>query len=240
MPFWEQDELKLHYEESGSGFPVLLFAPGGMHSAIGVWGRMPWNPIEVLSDHFRVIAMDQRNAGESRGPIGGEDGWRTYAADHVALLDGLGIDSCHVLGCCIGGSYGLGLIEAAPSRVAGAVLVQPIGHSEDNRDAFYAMFDAWADDLRPGRSEVSETDWAGFRARMYDGDFVFNVSRDFVRGVEHPLMVLMGNDLYHPEAISREVADLAPRAQLIEAWKEGPAVAASAQQVVEFLQAHTP
>ena len=87
MPFWEQDELKLHYEESGSGFPVLLFAPGGMHSAIGVWGRMPWNPIEVLSDHFRVIAMDQRNAGESRGPIGGEAGWRPYAAAHVALLD---------------------------------------------------------------------------------------------------------------------------------------------------------
>ena len=240
MPFWEQDELKLHYEESGSGFPVLLFAPGGMHSAIEVWGRMPWNPIEVLSDHFRVIAMDQRNAGESRGPIGGEDGWRTYAADHVALLDGLGIDSCHVLGCCIGGSYGLGLIEAAPSRVAGAVLVQPIGHSEDNRDAFYAMFDAWANDLRPQRSEVSEADWADFRARMYDGDFVFNVSRDFVRGVDHPLMILMGDDLYHPEAISREVADLAPRAQLIEAWKEGPAVEASAQRVVEFLQAHTP
>ena len=240
MPFWQQGELKIHYEEAGSGFPVLLFAPGGMHSTIEVWSRMPWNPIDVLSDHFRVIAMDQRNAGQSRGPIRGEDGWATYTADHVALLDGLGIDRCHVLGCCIGGSYGLGLIEAAPDRVAGAVLVQPIGHSEENREAFYAMFDAWANDLRPDRPEVSEADWESFRSNMYDGDFLFNVSRDFVRGVENPVLILMGDDLYHPQSISREVAELAPRAELVEEWKEGDAVQASADRVVAFLQAHTP
>ena len=240
MPIWERDDLKLHYEEFGQGFPVLLFAPGGMNSTIDFWSRMPWNPIEVLSEHFRVIAMDQRNAGDSSAPISGTDGWKTYAADHTALLDGLGIDRCHALGCCIGGSYGLGLIEADPGRVAGAVLVQPIGHTEANREAFYAMFDQWADELRKTRPEVSDADWAAFRGRMYDGDFVFNVSRDFVRSVSHPLLILMGDDLYHPEAISREVAQLAPRAELVEAWKEGPAVQASAQRVVEFLKAQTP
>ena len=238
MPIWQQGELKIHYETFGEGFPVLLFAPGGMHSKIDVWERMPWNPIDVLSPHFRVIAMDQRNAGESEAPIQGTDGWGTYAADHVALLDALEIDRCHVLGCCIGGPYALGLIEADAQRVAGAVLVQPIGRSDENREAFYAMFDSWAEDLRPGRPEVDEGDWESFRSNMYDGDFLFNVSRDFVRGVENPLLVLMGNDLYHPEAISREVADLAPRAELIEEWKEGAAVQASAKRVVEFLQAH--
>jgi pimeloyl-ACP methyl ester carboxylesterase len=211
-----------------------------MHSTIDVWDRMPWNPIEVLSAHFRVIAMDQRNSGDSAAPISGSDGWATYAADHLALLDGLGIDRCHVLGCCIGGPYALGLIEADAERVAGVVLLQPIGHSDENRDAFYAMFDAWAEDLRPGRPEVSEQDWKAFRGNMYDGDFLFNVSRDFVRGVDNPMLILMGDDLYHPQAISREVAELAPRAELIEEWKEGAAVQASAARVVEFLQAHVP
>ena len=91
MPIWQQDEIKIHYETFGEGFPVLLFAPGGMHSTIDVWNRMPWNPIEVLSAHFRVIAMDQRNSGDSAAPISGSDGWATYAAAHLALLDGLGI-----------------------------------------------------------------------------------------------------------------------------------------------------
>ena len=240
MPLWEQKDLQIHHEESGAGFPVLLFAPGGMHSTIEVWKRMPWNPIDVLSEHFRVIAMDQRNAGRSRAPVRGTDGWDTYAADHQALLDGLGIDRCHVLGCCIGGSYSLGLIEADADRVASAVLLQPIGHSDSNREAFYTMFDTWADDVRPNQPEVSDADFSAFRGHMYDGDFVFSVSRDFLRSVTNPMLILMGNDLYHPEAISREVAELAPRAELIEEWKEGPAVQAAADRVVEFLRSHTP
>ena len=240
MPIWESDGRRLHYEESGSGFPILLLAPGGMKSTIAAWDHTPWNPIDVLSAHFRVIAMDQRNAGLSTAPITANDGWATYTADHIALLDGLGIDRCHVLGCCIGGPYGLGLMQAAPDRVAGVVLLQPIGRSDENREAFYAMFDAWADGLRPQRPEVAESDWSAFRSRMYDGDFVFNVSRDFVRASVHPMLILMGSDLYHPEAISREVAELAPGAELVEQWKEGPAVEASANRVIEFLQAQTP
>ena len=92
MPVWEQNDVRIHYQETGSGFPVLLFAPGGMKSAISFWERMPWNPIDVLSPHFRVIAMDQRNAGESQAPISGEDGWHTYTDDHVGLLEALQID----------------------------------------------------------------------------------------------------------------------------------------------------
>lgn len=240
MPTWESEGRRIHYEEYGDGFPVLLLAPGGMNSTLEAWARTPWNPIQALSRHFRVIAMDQLNAGLSSAPISGEDGWATYTGDHVGLLDALGIERCHVLGCCIGGPYSLGLIEAAPERVAGAVLLQPIGLSDTNREAFYAMFDAWADDLRGRRPEVSEADWTAFRSRMYDGDFVFNVSRDFLRACDHSMLVLMGNDLYHPEAISREVAELAPGAELVEEWKEGPAVEASAQRVIEFLAAQTP
>jgi pimeloyl-ACP methyl ester carboxylesterase len=238
MPTFERDDLSLYYEETGEGFPVLLFAPGGMRSAIPFWERSPWNPVEALSPHFRVIAMDQRNAGRSEGPIAAEDGWHTYTADHLALLDHLGVERCHVLGGCIGGPYCLGVMEAAPDRVAAAVLQQPIGASSENHAAFYEMFDAWAADLRPKRPEVPDAAWKAFRSRMYDGDFVFNVSRDFVRGCETPMLVLMGDDLYHPSATSREIVELAPDATLVERWKDVPEETIS--KVVAFLEEHTP
>lgn len=239
MPTYQRGDLELYYEESGAGFPILLFAPGGMRSAIEFWARSPWNPIEALAPHFRVIAMDQRNAGSSRGPIAAQDGWQTYTADHLALLDHLEIERCHVLGGCIGGPYCLGVMQADPQRVASAVLQQPIGFDGQNRPAFYEMFDAWADDLRRSRADVPEEAWSTFRSNMYDGDFVFNVSREFVAQCDTPMLVLMGNDLYHPATTSREIAALAPHAQLVEQWKEPDVVAQTVETVVSFLRAQS-
>ncbi len=123
--------------------------------------------------------------------------------------------------------------------MASAVLQQTIGLHE-NRQAFYEMFDSWANDLRQERPEIPESAWKSFRERMYGGDFVFNVTRDFVRGCSTPLLVLMGNDLYHPQETSREIAELAPKAELVERWKEPDIVSETAKRVVEFMQRHTP
>jgi pimeloyl-ACP methyl ester carboxylesterase len=238
MPSFDRDDVSLYYEESGKGFPVLLFAPGGMRSSIAHWAQAPWNPINELSGEFRVIAMDQRNAGRSRAPVRADDGWNVYTQDHVALLDHLGIDRCHVIGGCIGGPYCLGLMQAAPERVAAAVLQQPIGRSEENQRAFYEMFDTWADELKPRYPNVPLQAWQQFRSHMYDGDFVFNVSREFVRRCLIPMLVLLGNDLYHPSQTSREIVALAPDAELVERWKEPEIVADAVQKVREFLRRH--
>ena len=224
MPTFERDEIRIHYIEKGEGFPILLFAPGGMRSASGFWKNSPWNPVSELSDAFRVIAMDQRNAGRSEAPVRAGDGWHSYTADHVALLDHLEIERCHLIGGCIGGPYCMGVIQAAPERVASAVLQQPIGFSGENRQAFYEMFDTWKQEIVDRHPSVSERDWDAFRSNMYDGDFLFNTSREFVRGCATPLLILLGNDLYHPEITSREVAQLAPNAELIEKWQEPEAV----------------
>lgn len=187
-----------------------------------------------------MIALDQRNAGRSEAPVEASDGWHVYSADHVALLDHLGIEQCHVLGGCIGGSFGLGLIEAAPGRVRSAVLQQPIGSTGENREVFYALFDGWAQELATQRPELELAGLARFRERLYGGDFVFNVSRDFVRGCSTPLLVLMGNDVYHPSEISREIVQLAPHAELVERWKEPDVLPQTVERVREFLHAHTP
>ncbi len=245
MPDFERGEVRIHYFERGgteqggtqngeSGLPVLLFAPGGMRSAAGFWKNSPWNPVDALSDRHRVIAMDQRNAGKSRAPVCEDDGWHTYADDHVALLDHLGIDRCHLIGGCIGGPYCFGVMQAAPDRVASAVLQQTIG-AHENRHAFYEMFDSWAQEIAPDHPEAGDETWRSFRSRMYDGDFVFSVDRDFVRGCQTPMLVLMGDDLYHPQVTSREVAALAPNAELVEHWKEEAVVPRTVARVREFL-----
>ncbi|MEE9279248.1 MAG: alpha/beta hydrolase [Myxococcota bacterium] len=239
MAMFEHDGGSIRYEIAGEGFPILVFAAGGMRSAISVWESSPWDPRRELASQFRVVALDQRNAGESRMPVRAADGWDRYTADHLALLDHLGIERCHVMGGCIGSSYCLGVMQAAPERVASAVLQNPIGLA-DNRDAFYAMFDTWADQLRREQPEVADDVWSDFRERMYGGDFVFNVSRDFVRSCPTPMLILAGDDLYHPAVISREIADLAPNAELVRRWKEPDVVGDAVKRVQTFLVRHTP
>jgi pimeloyl-ACP methyl ester carboxylesterase len=240
MPTFERDGVSLYYEEYGSGYPILLFAPGGMRSSIEFWHKAPFDPTKELASDFVVIAMDQRNAGRSRAPLRASDGWHSYAADHIALLDHLKIERCHLMGGCIGSSYCLGVIKAAPGRVTAAVLQNPIGLSPKNRDMFRAMFDGWAKELKPSHPEIDDAGLAEFRERMYGGDFVFNVSREFVKTVTTPLLILMGSDDYHPTPTSEEIAALAPHAQMIRDWKTPELIPQTVKKVRDFLEMHTP
>ena len=237
MAYFNRGDVSIYYEVHGEGFPVLLIAPGGMRSAIEFWRDGPFNPVKTLAGHFRVIAMDQRNAGHSKAPVSASDGWHTYTADQLGLLDHLGVERTHLMGACIGGPYVFGIIQAAPDRVAAAVVQQSIGY-DGNREIFYAMFQGWADAIADEHPEANEAAWRSFRSNMYDGDFDFNVGRDFVKSCATPMLVLMGDDAYHPQVISREIADTAPNAQLIERWKSPEDGAAA--KVTEFLRAHTP
>ncbi len=240
MPTYTSEDASLYYETYGEGFPVLLIAPGGMKSAISFWANTPWNPIEQLKDQFCVVAMDQRNAGASHAAVTAEDGWHTYTQDQLGLMTHLGFDQFHVAGMCIGGPYALGLIQAAPLRIASATLFQSIGR-DNNAEAFYAMFDDWAAALMPQMPDVSARTWSAFRENMYGGDSIlFNVEREFVAQCQTPLLVYMGNDLYHPESTSRMLAATAPNVEFVEFWKDGAARDDAKAIFAEFLRRHTP
>ncbi len=245
MAFFERNGVSIYYEEYGSGHPVLLLAPGGVKSSIGFWKVTPngeKNPIDPtvdLAGDFRMIAMDQRNAGRSRAPVSASDGWHTYAADQLALLDHLGIARCHIMGQCIGCSFCLELIKAASSRISAAVLAQPIGHSPENRQVFRGGFDQWAKSLREERPELDERAFERYRENLYGGEFVFNVSRDFVKSVQTPLLLLYGNDLPHPRPISEEIAKLAPNIEVVENWKTPDVAPAAIRRIREFLKEHS-
>jgi hypothetical protein len=74
---------------------------------------------------------------------------------------------------------------------------------------------------------------------MFTGrDFVFSVRRDFVRGLEAPLLVLSGTDAFHPAGTSREIALLAPNVELIDEWKIPDVIPEVTARVEEFMLTH--
>ena len=235
MPTLRRGETTIEYEVHGSGHPLLLLAPGGMRSSRSFWARAPFDPIRQFSAQYRVIAMDQRNAGGSRAPITAADGWHSYADDQLALLDELEVERCHLLGGCIGGAFALSLIARAPTRVSRAVLQQPIGYSGSNRQVFHELFDGWIAELKQTRPEIADDALPPFRARMYDGDFVFSVDRQSVAACPVPLLVLRGNDVYHPASVSEEIVRLAPHAELVQDWKTGDDLPRAVAKVQSFL-----
>ena len=242
MPTIKHNDATIYYEEFGKGFPILTFAPAGLKSTIEVWSdaSAPINPTTEFAKEFRVIAMDQRNAGgRSHAPITAKDGWHTYTADHLAVLDHLKIDKCHLYGQCIGGSFIMSLIKARPERVASAVLAQPIGRVGPMKPGRAPRFDAWAKDLKD-HPEATEQVLDAFYHNLYDPGFLYSVDREFVSRCETPCLVLAGNDEAHPYPISEETAKLLPNAEFVAEWKSGAALEAAKARVKQFLAKHTP
>ncbi len=248
MPVLKLKDAEIYFEEYSSGYPVLLFAPGGMRSRIEMWHAPSEGPPRVWNDWtrvlsgagYRVIAMDQRNAGNSRGAIAADHGWQTYVADQLALLDQLGVARCHTLGGCIGSSFCLKMNEAAPRRVSAAVLQNPIGLNPEFPTYFPDSFTEWAEEQRAARPELDPGALKSFGKNMWGGEFVFAVSRDFVRRCEIPCLVLPGDDKPHPTIAGLTLAELLPDNEMLRDWK-GPAhIDAQRQRVLAFLEKHTP
>jgi pimeloyl-ACP methyl ester carboxylesterase len=116
VPYVGIGEAKIWYTEQGTGFPMLTLAPGGMSSSVPLWEMAAINPLTAYAGQYQMIAMDQRNAGQSAGPLEAGDPWGAYAADQLAVMDHLGIDRFLVFGCCIGGPFILKLLALAPER----------------------------------------------------------------------------------------------------------------------------
>lgn len=247
MPDLDIPAGHIHYELHGRGYPVLLFAPGFLSSRIERWSTNParpgvqqdWlDPITELASNFQLIALDVRNAGQSRATIGPDDDWAAYTSDHLALLDHLSVGQCHVMGACIGVSFALALAKARPGLVSALVLQNPIGLSATNRAALDQEYDKWAGEVR-GWPNVDPGLLPGFGQRMFGGDFIFSVSREFVRDCAIPTLLMPGDDLVHPAEVSADLAR-APNVELLAPWKGSQYRDAAMRRVREFLKGHTP
>jgi pimeloyl-ACP methyl ester carboxylesterase len=155
-------------------------------------------------------------------------------------LDHLGVERFHVMGGCIGCSYALRLMHKLGERVASGVLQNPIGLSAGNREVFFGMVADWGKELRDSRSDVQESRIDAIAQRMFGGEFVFSVSRDFVKSCRTPMLVLPGNDNLHPTATAREISELAPNAEYLDlGWREPQNLRGTVERVRAFLEANT-
>ena len=247
MSFYEKGPVRIRYEEAGAGFPLLLIAGGGLNSTMAGLRTAPFDPVAEFKDEYRCVASDLRNAnsGELTGPLEAERPWDAYTDDHLGLMDHLGIDKFMVLGFCIGGPFIWNLIKRAPDRVVAGVLAQPSGSRPEARDLFYdGNLKGWGPELLKRRPDLTIEMVDKFLTRMYrtDADFVFTVTRDFVRHCEAPVLILPDDIPQHPYAVAMEAAMLAPNAEVsMFPWKEPKErIPLAVRQIRSFLRAHCP
>jgi pimeloyl-ACP methyl ester carboxylesterase len=245
--FFEKGPVRIHYQVAGSGFPLLLIAGGGLNSTMAGLARGPFDAIEEFKGEYRCVASDLRNAmgGQSSGPIEIDRPWDSYTDDHLGVMDHLGIDKFMVMGFCIGGPLVWNLLRRAPDRVVAAVLAQPSGSRPEMRDLFYeGNMKTWGPALVARRPEITMEMVDKFLTRMYrtNPDFVFTVTRDFVRNCQTPVLILPDDIPAHPYAVAMEAAMLAPKAEVsMFPWKEPKErIPLAVRQIRSFLRAHRP
>ncbi|ABI91698.1 alpha/beta hydrolase family protein [Burkholderia ambifaria AMMD] len=138
MPTLTIQHSTLHYQDHGTGFPVLLG-----HSYL--WDAAMWAPqIDALSSRYRVIVPDLWGHGAS-GPLpAGTQTLDDLAAHASALLDALEIEQCAVVGLSVGGMWGARLALREPRRVRSLVLMDASLEAEPDatRLRYFAMLDA--------------------------------------------------------------------------------------------------
>jgi len=244
--FYQRGPVRIRYEVHGKGFPLLCIAGGGLNSTIAGLSN-PFSPIDEFKNEFRVIAADLRNAngGQSTGPLEIDRPWDAYTDDHIGLMDHLKIDKFMVIGFCIGGPFIWNLLERAPNRVVAAVLAQPSGSRPEMRDLFYDNnMKGWGPELVKRRPEITMDMVDKFVTKMYrnNPDFVFTVTRDFVKACQNPVLILPDDVPAHPYAVAMEAAMLAPNSQVsIYPWKEPKErMPIAIRHIRSFLRSHRP
>jgi pimeloyl-ACP methyl ester carboxylesterase len=247
MPFFKKGDVTIRYEEAGSGFPLLVTPGGGLNSRVSNWPTAVFNAMAEFKNDFRCITMDQRNAmgGESTGPIPSSDPWGAFAEDQLGLMDHLGIKQFFYMGYCIGGCFALKLMEQAPDRVVAGVLVQTVGHRDDDPDVMYRSGkDVWAPELLAKRPDLNMAMVDTYLHDLYrvQPDFVYSVTREFARSCQTPMLVLPDETPAHPHQSSVDVASLCPNAEItVFPWKENADLKArTVNRVRAWLKARVP
>jgi pimeloyl-ACP methyl ester carboxylesterase len=244
--FYERGPVRIRYDESGSGFPLLLIAGGGLNSVMAGLPTSPFDPIAEFKNEYRCVYADLRNAipGQSTGPVEVDRPWDSYTDDHIGLMDHLGIGKFMVLGFCIGGPFAWNLIKRAPDRVVAAVAAQPVGFRPEMPTVMYdSGMTGWAPELLKRRPELTKETIEKFLTKMYrTSDFVQTVTRDFVRACQTPVLIMPDDIPAHPYEVAMECAMLAPRAEVsIYPWKEPKErIPLAVRQVRSFMKAHRP
>ena len=245
--FYEKGDVRIRYQEVGSGFPLLVTPGGGLNSRMSNWANAVINAMEAFKTDFRCITMDQRNAtgGESTGPVPVDKPWDAFADDQLGLMDHLGIRQFFFFGNCIGGSFALKLMERAPDRVVAGVLSQPIGHRPEKPDVMYdSRRDVWAKEFardgRMSRWKPSRSICATFTTSGPTSSTACRATS--CATARRRCWSCRTTPPAHAYQTAIDVASLAPNADIsVYPWKDPPELKArTINRVRNFLKAHQP
>ncbi len=132
MPLTPTGSLSLFYQETGAGEPVLwLPGLGTDHTA---WVLQ----IAGLKNHFRCIAIDNRDCGRSDRATG-RYGIRDMAADTIGLMDALQLPWAHVVGWSMGGAMAQEMALGWPERIRSLCLVATYDEGDPRADDRFAL-----------------------------------------------------------------------------------------------------
>jgi pimeloyl-ACP methyl ester carboxylesterase len=236
MPQLRSNNIRLHYDDTGGGDP-LLFLNGLAGDHLYWKGQM-----RTFAAHFRSIAVDNRDAGQSdyvTEPYSMVD----LAADVIGLLQALDLPPAHVVGLSLGGMIAQEVALAQPGRVRSLFLVGTLARADD---WFKATLDVYSHIRRqvadtPGFfnallpwlvshrffESASKVEWlqAFLRQAPYpqriDGFFrQFEAMRehdtlDRLGAIRCPTLVAAGeDDLIAPPRYARQIAACIPHARL--------------------------
>ena len=120
--FYVKGDVRIHYQDAGQGFPLLIVPGGGLNSTMPLLEK-PFDPRVEFKNDYRCITADLRNAngGQSTGPLEVDRPWDAYTDDHLGLMDHWGLDKFAVIGCCIGGPFIWTLLRRPQNRIVAAV-----------------------------------------------------------------------------------------------------------------------
>jgi dienelactone hydrolase len=160
-------------------------------------------------------------------------------------MDHLGVREFLMMGFCIGGPFVLKMMEKVPDRVVAGVVVQPVGHRPENPDVMYSSgHDNWGPALCARRPDVTMETVDAYLHNLYrvQPDFVYSVTRDFVRSCQTPMLVMPDDISAHPWAVSMDIYKLAPNAEVsMYPWKQPKELVPQAvERVRSFLKEHQP
>jgi pimeloyl-ACP methyl ester carboxylesterase len=248
VPFYVNDDVRIRYEETGTGFPLLIIPGGGLNAKMSFFDEMaPFDAVNELKDRYRCITFDLRNSigGGSSGPLEVDRPWDTHTDDQLGLMDHLRVDKFMIMGFCGGCCLVWNMLQRAADRVVAAVLAQPSGFRPEVPDFFYDInIKGWGPDLCAARPDITPEMVDSYLTKMYrsNPDFVLTVSREFVRSCPTPILVLPDDIVAHPYEVAMESALLAPNAQVsLYPWKEPQErIPLAVRHIRTFLHAYDP
>ena len=255
----------IHYEELGSGPPIIL-SPGGLQGVASSYQPV----IESLAQEHRVVVYDRRFGGRSRSPLAVQT-WDMVCNDVFGLMDTLGIDQAYLGGGSFGAAISLGCASRCPDRVraifpsniAGGVicdayLTGKLFKSMDmaENQSVSAVVDAFdADDrFSPFSPEIAQTDPEYRKAletmpvedfvqvmrdtiyALFDGPYLtLGMTEKALKGIQVPAMVMPGNNDVHPRRLAELVHRLVPNCRWAEVRPHSEEPDKYVERVLRFL-----